>query len=440
MGISWLESVIGQDLKTTLKNISTHKVTTNTFILSSGRFVASALGFLIGMLVARTLGPADFGIFSIALAVFEIAVVFTEIGIGISLVRFVPMYSIKDKELADYYLKVGFWLLLGSAFVVAGVGLILSPTIAIRIYNKPQLVLPIRLGFVAVIGGITWSYLLSSLHAREFFSRYAAFSVIIGALKLGVIGLLVYLAAITIANVLLVYILIPVVGFVLGMIYTPTPLLRAKGRLKETIRNLLDFSKWIFLIDFFLMLSSRIDLLILGYFVKDEVLGYCCMAYYLISMFTILTSSLVNVLLPYVCKFDTMEQIREYVRKIPKVTFSCALVLLPIIFIIGPIILLVVGPDYGPSILIFQLMFLGFLVTFIVDPIYLVAYSVNKPRLLSLLCIIRLILSTSTNLLLIPPYGALGAAIASVITNFIVAAIGISLIYNYVYKQTSLAL
>jgi O-antigen/teichoic acid export membrane protein len=438
MGVRWLESVVGEDLKTTLKNIFTHQVTTNTAILSGGRFIAAALGFLIGMLVARVLGPADFGIFSIAMAVFEVAVVFTEIGIGISLVRFVPMYSLKDKERADYYLKVGFWLLLASAFVVAGVGLILSPTIAVRIYNKPQLTNPIRLGFIAVIGGILWSYLLSSLHARELFSRYAVFSIIIGLLKLGVIGLLIYLAAITVTNVLLVYIMIPVAGFILGIIYTPTRLFGARGKLGETIRSLINFSKWIFLIDFFWMLSSRIDLLILGYFVKDEALGHYSMAYYMISVFTILTSSLVNVLLPYVSKFDTMEQIREYVQKIPKITLSCALLLLPVIFIIGPVIHLVVGQEYTPSILLFQVMFFGFLVTFIIDPIYLVAYPVNKPRIISLLCIIRLILSAGTNLLLIPRYGALGAAAASVITNFLVATIGVSLIYNYVYKQTGL--
>ncbi len=438
MGVNWLESVTGNNLKSTLKNIFTHKVTTNTFILSGGRFVASALGLLIGLLVARKLGAADFGVFSIAMAVFEIAVVFTEIGIGISLVRFVPMYSIKDKGLADYYLKVGFWCLLGSAFLVAGLGLILSPTIAVQIYHKPQLVNPIRLAFIAVIGGILWSYLLSSLHAREFFSRYSAFSVIVGVIKLGVIGILVYLAAMTVNNVLIAYILIPVVGFILGIIFTPTPLFKAKGKFKQTARSLFNFSKWIFLIDFFLMLSGRIDLLILGYFVKDEVLGHYSMAYMIISVFTILTSSFVNVLLPYVCKFDNMTQIREYVRKIPKVTFTCALFLLPVIFLIGPIIHLVVGAEYTPSILIFQVMFFGFLVTFIVDPIYLVAYAVNKPRILSLLCIISLGLSAGTNLLLIPRYGALGAAAASVTTNFLVGIIGVSLIYNYVYKQDSM--
>lgn len=437
MGVNWLESIVGGDIKTTLKNLFTHKITTNTFILSGGRFIASALGLLVGTLVARKLGPAGFGTFSITMAVFEVAVVFTEIGIGISLVRFVNMYSVKDRAQADYYLKVGFWILLGSALLVSGVGLILSPTIATQLYHKPQLILPIRLGFLIVIGGILWSYLLSSLHARELFSRYASFSIIVGLLKLGIIGLLVYFAAITVNNVLIVYIIIPLVGFVLGIIFTPTPLFKARGNFKETASSLFSFSKWIFLIDFFFMLSGRIDLLILGRYVKEEVLGHYSMAYMLISSFTILTSSLLNVLLPYVCKFDTMEQIREYVRKIPKITFCCALVLLPAIFVIGPVVRLVVGPEYGPTIPLFQIMFFGFLATFIVDPIYLVVYPVNKPRLLSLLCIIRLAVSAGSNLWLIPRYGALGAATASIATNFIVAIIGISLIYKFVYKQKS---
>ncbi len=435
MDTSWFKSLFGKDIKASLKDIATHRVTADTFVLSGGRFIASAVGFLIGMLVARALKPADFGIFSVAMAVFEVAVVFTEIGIGISLVRFVPMFSIKDKSRADYYLKVGFWLLVGSAVIVTSIGLFLSPVIAERLYQKPQLSYPVALGFLAVFGGILWSYFLYSLHARERFKPYAVFRVIIGLVKLALIGLLIYFAALTINNVLMLYILLPVVGFVVGIIYIRTPLIKARGDFKDTFSSLINFSKWMFLIDFFLMLSNRIDLLILGRYVKDEVLGHYSMAYYMISMFTILTSSLVNVLLPHVSKFNSMAQIKAYVRKIPKITFLCAVALLPIIFIMGPIINLLVGPEYNPSIVFFQIMFFGFLVTFIIDPIYLVAYSVNKPRVLSFLCIVRLILSAGINIVLIPRYGAMGAAIASVSTNFLVAAVGVTLIYKYIYKM-----
>ena len=426
-----------EQIRQTLREILTHKITANTVVLFSGRLLASGVGFLCGIIIARNLTPTDFGLLSMTLAVFEIAVVIAGMGIGTSLARFVPLCRIKDENQGQYYLKVGFWALLTFSLVIAGLGLLGTRTIALTFYNKPRLLVPLRLAFLAVISGILWNFFLSSLHAREMFARYSCFAVIVGLLKLAGIGLLVWWGTFDVVHVLWLYILVPLLGFVLGIAYTPTSLLRARGEFKKTLLTLVSFGKWIFVIDVAVMLFFRIDVLILGYYVREEVLGFYSVAFQMMFVFTILTSSFINVLLPHVSKFEHMRQIRRYVKSISKVTLGCSLLFLPVLVSVGPIIRLLFGNAYAPAVEIFQIMFFGFLFNFMVEPIYLVVYPVNKPQIIALVCVIKLLLSASANLLLIPYYGAEGAASASVFTHVVGGCIALAVIYKYVYKRDS---
>jgi O-antigen/teichoic acid export membrane protein len=79
-------------------------------------------------------------------------------------------------------------------------------------------------------------------------------------------------------------------------------------------------------------------------------------------------------------------------------------------------------------------MFIGILFDFVVEPIFLVAYAINRPQLLALSMIIKLVISISANLLLIPTYSAMGAAVAAVITYILGGIITLFLVINHLNK------
>ncbi len=417
-----------------LRELITHRVTVDVAVLSGGRVISSAIGLLIGVIVGRLLGPADFGLFSIAMVVFGIAVVIAEMGLGTSLVRFIPFYLSRDEAKAAYYLQTGFWTIFAVSLLVSVVGLFLARPIAIFIYNKPQLVIPLRLGFVGVVGGILWSYFLATLHAKELFKKYALISVLVNILKLGTIGAILWLSQLTVSNVLLVQIFIPVLGFIIGMLLAPVKLVGVKGDLKSAVSELFNFGKWIFVVDVAVMLFSRIDMLLLARFVKDDIVGFYSAAYTFIYAFTILTSSLVNVLLPRVAKMTTIEELRGYMRKILKATLFAVIFLLPGFYLISPVVYLTYGEAYWASVTIFQVMFVGSLFNFVVEPLFLVVYAVNRPQLLALVAVIKLVISLIANLILIPMYQATGAAIATVFTHVLGGSIALFLIINHLNK------
>jgi O-antigen/teichoic acid export membrane protein len=418
-----------------IKEAITHKITADFIVLFAGRLTASGIGFFIGIIVARSLGPAEFGLYSIAMVIFQISVVIAEMGIGMSIVRFVPLYRKKDPQRAEYYLMVGFWLLLGLAVSVTVIGLSLSKTIALGIYGKSRFIDPVRLGFLAVIGGVLWSYYLASLQSRELFKKYSFSSIFIGILKLALLALALYTIGLTAERVIWITIIASVTGFLAGKFYAPVKHIGVHGELRKSIREMMNFSKWIFIMDLTVMLFSHLDVLMLGYFESEKVVGYYSVAFNIIFIFTIMISSLNNVLLPIVCKYQELGEFKRYIRKILSLTTATALVLLPVFFLLGPAIRLLFGDTYIPSIAISQIMFFGFLFNLVVEPIYLVSYAANKPQIIAFVGIVKLALNAISNFILIPIYGAMGAAVATVVTHAVGGIIAIFLIRTLIFKK-----
>ena len=61
-------------------------------ITYSGQMVGSGIGFVIQLLLQRTLGPADYGILALAVSVGSLASVLTDVGVSHAMVRFGSKY------------------------------------------------------------------------------------------------------------------------------------------------------------------------------------------------------------------------------------------------------------------------------------------------------------------------------------------------------------
>ena len=62
--------------------VSKSKIGRDSAIVLAGNIFSAGLGFIATVLITRTLGPADFGVFCLALTVMSIATQFSDFGIG----------------------------------------------------------------------------------------------------------------------------------------------------------------------------------------------------------------------------------------------------------------------------------------------------------------------------------------------------------------------
>ena len=81
--------------------LSKSKIARDSSIVLAGNILSAGLGFIATILITRTLGPAQFGLFSVALAVMGIASQFSDFGVGTGMVRFASLYLKNDNQKAN---------------------------------------------------------------------------------------------------------------------------------------------------------------------------------------------------------------------------------------------------------------------------------------------------------------------------------------------------
>ncbi|MEW6698732.1 MAG: oligosaccharide flippase family protein, partial [Bacillota bacterium] len=329
--------------------LSKSKIAKDSAIVLTGNFLGASIGFIATILITKTLGPAQFGLFSVALAVMDIASQFSDFGIGTGLVRFTCLYLNKDNQKANLMLKVSLKLKLIIATLVFLIGFFTSESLAVHVFGKPELIFPLKLAFIGAFGASLVGYISATLQARQSFTKFTFVNLINPIGKFALIGLLFLTYKLNLLSALTTVIILPFIAFLIGSLIIPKDFLRAKGDENEAFHELFHFSKWILVSTFCVMIFQRLDVLMLTYFKTAEVVGYYSAAYTFAFVFPLITGTITTILLPKVSEISENGHLREYTKKSLKFTTPIIFPLIFLLFISRPVILFIYGYEYLPS-------------------------------------------------------------------------------------------
>lgn len=418
-----------------LIQLSKSKVGKDSAIVLIGNFLGAGLGFIATILITRTLGPAEFGLFSVALAVMGIASQISDFGISTGLTRFVSLYLKADIQKANLMLKVSLKFKLIITTIVFIIGFFASESLAIHVFGKPELKPILELAFTGAFGTSLVGYISTTLQARQSFAKFTYINLINPFIKITIIVLLYLTYNLNLLSALTTVIIIPFIAFLIGSLIIPRDFLETKGDEKEVLNELYHFSKWILVSVFCVMIFNRLDVIMLTYFKTIEVVGYYSAAYTFAFVFPLVTGTITTVLLPKVSMISEKEQLRNYIKRSLKVSIPFLFPLIILLFISHPLIVYIYGNEYLPAVIIFQILICGFALSIIINPISLIIYSFNKPEILAYLNIMQLILNFIGNVVVIPSYGAIGAAFVTFITSLFASIVVILFVYKLIWSK-----
>lgn len=397
--------------------ISKSRIVRDTTVVFIGNMVGAFLGIISMVLITRVLGPEQFGLFSVAFAFMMIASQFSDFGLNIGSVRFATLYLQNERLKADLIFKVSLKIKLIIGMLVFLIGFVFSESLAIHVFGKPELSFPLKLAFIGALGTSMAGFITIILQAKQFFYKYAFVNLIIPLGKLTIIGLLFLTLKLNLFSALSAFVILPFMAFLIGSLVIPNDFLKASGNEGEMVRKLFHFNKWILLSVFCVSIYTRLDVLMLTYFKSAEIVGQYSAGYNLGFGFSILLGSFTAVLLPVISKLTSKQEILNYTKKTLKITLLLAIIFTPILFLAKPLILLIYGVSYSNSAVVFQILFIRFLLTLIVNPVSMVMYSMNKPSIGAYGNLLQLIFNFTGNYLFIPSYGLFGAAMVSLATD-----------------------
>ena len=393
-------------------------LTQQTALVFAGKMTGACLGFAMSLIVARRMGPEEFGLFSLFIVILILGNDILGDGLSPGVVRFYSMYRQSDHPKAAEVLSnaLALRVMLGLPVVVLGIAG--SVYFANVVSDRSDYVWPVVLGLIGSFGAALWSFALCVWQSREEFAVYGGMVALVNLLRIASVPLLLWAGWLSLGSVMGMHVLF-YYACTVGGLWLLRPHLSMYRLDKSLVRELLRFSKWPAMASLFFILQINLGVPVLSYLAGAREAGLYGAASSLLMGVDFLTVSLVTTLLPKVTQLTGLDQCRSYVQRSFPLYALIAVALLPVLYVARPLVLALFGPAYEGTILIFQVLFLGTLGTLVTHPLYLVLYTMNRPQWFGLIQGFALLGWILAGMFLIPAYGALGAAWTTLIARLL---------------------
>lgn len=388
-----------------------------------GTIINGALGALFYIVLARFLGPSDFGLLTISLAALVLIADIADIGTNTGLVRFVSSNLTVNKEKAYKFLKLSLEIKLITWFVSFLIIFFLSPFLATQVFHKSELILPLRLVAFGVGGALLFTFATSMLQAYQKYLLWSLINVITNLLRLILIMIMSYFLILNIENSLLVYIILPFFGFFVSLLLVPARKIFESKDEFSLSRELFKYNIPVAIFTVIAAFSARLDTFLSATLLSAREVGIYGAANQSVQVVPQLVAALGLVAAPKFSSFQDNKQMLVYLKKFQLlVSGICLLGVLsiPVSFRLIPIML----PQYQEAILPFVILFLAMLTFLFSLPVHIsVIFYFARPDVFIWISIFHLIIIGGLGYLLISTFGVIGASITVLVGT----------IFNFLY-------
>jgi O-antigen/teichoic acid export membrane protein len=334
---------------------------------------------------------------------------------------------------------VFFWLRLGLAAAVVGLGCILASLIAGQFLNgiDPGL---LRWALFGIVATAASGALSAVLQATGGFGRMSSLTLIntgltallaAGLAALGRLDLLSALIVLGIGTSLATF------GAAARMLPRACRLqLPTLEQLRREGQELFGTGRWLWLASLFAMLTANAEVLLLNRWSALPLVGAYALALSLASKADLVNQSLYTVLLPSVGSLDVRSRLRGYVRGGLARSLAISLGLLLLIPLAEPLIVWFYGPAFAPAATFFRLLLGVMIFDVLLAPLLLLPLAYRQPKVLAAADGTRAITLVLVAVALIPIYGPFGAILA----RFAARAMGALLVLGSLYSGRRQAL
>lgn len=405
------------------------KITKNIGSLFISQILNYLLVFIYSIVMIRYLGVTEFGILSFGLALISILGIFTDLGLNTLMTREVARNKSLGKKFLNNVISIKIILSFTIFFLVF---------IMVNFLNYPQTTADVIYFLILSLIFTSISSSLYSIFQAYEKLEYQAIGIVLNSLLMLIsIFIAVYLR-LSVLGFAFIYVVVSFILLIYYLLITSKKFIFPKIEIdwnfsKKQIVLALQFG----LIGVFSTIYVWIDSLMLFSLVGDQAVGYYSVAYRLILVLLFIPSVVAMAIFPVMSRLygESSNSLKTIVEKYFKLMM---LIGIPIgIFttvFAREIINLLFGNEYAPATLALQILIWATVFTFANTTFVQLFQSINRQMLVTKITGIGLLTNIIINLILIPKISFIGASIATLITEGLVAILLIICTYHTKYS------
>lgn len=403
----------------------------DVFFLFLSRSFHSLSSLVFSFIAGRLLTVEEHGLYSQYLARITIFQAILEAGLQFSIIRFLTPAIIENKELqinniliASLRIKayaiiivffiVIYWMIEGFLNSYWNFSTGLFP-----VSLPPYHITNIWFVFLSSIGMSFFSYFDALLVSYKSYRLLSLWIPLMGTIRIVLLLLFFFLndGYLEINHVLFSFMAGTYLPWIFYFLFFDTKKFFVsvqKSKVDYWSRKLLGYNLWILLASFFAILSDWMEIIMLKQ-VRDA--GLFNAARIPTQGILILLATMQSLLLPSMSKFQTAQEFKSYFKKIYGIIFFLFLILLPLVFVGDWLIPFWFGDEYYMAAEVFYILYVSYLLRIFFAPMGIALFPLDQPVIIAIEAGIRLAGSIIFNAILIPEYGIMGAAYATLLSQ-----------------------
>lgn len=413
------------------------KIVRESVISFSGECFGKPLNYVWLMIITRFLSPEEFGTFILANSVINISLIFVLFGTPSALDRFIPYYNAagedgKTKKLILYILKTTMALSVMVGIVLVVVSDLLSTTLFNNTTLAPVLkILILSIPLLTFIQVVSSSFIgFKELRYYIYFNHITlptlrvVLSAIIFSLGYGLLGL-TWIHILSLSGAAL-----------LAYWFFRKNIITSLSKINEqsiSVRRIFSYSWPLSINNIIIIFLAQVDFILLGVYRPSADVGIYRIYLVLVGFLSLALSSFAKIYKPTISELifeEKVKEVKEIYKRVSKWIFNINAFLFLVILLLGTsIIALLFTKNYLESPASLIILAAGIFINSSFGPEGMTLEAYGNTKLSMLNGFLMLITNIGLNLVLIPKYGIVGAAIATATSLTIGGLSGIVEIY-----------
>jgi O-antigen/teichoic acid export membrane protein len=378
--------------------------------LFSSRMLGQIAGFVVAILVARELGPDAFGMYAYLLVAATFVSSIPGAGLDLTAIRLCARDVVARPAYARGTLLLTSLLKLGCTMLLSGLVLLLVHPITTWLARSELLIPTYYAGVSAVVLALTETS-LAALQAREHFGLLFGLNILAAGLKVVPVVVLLLIGQLTLDNAMLAFVL---ASLAVGLISAIVALYSWHGAFSwhhSMLAEILTFGRWSVTTTVLGVVSGNLDILALTSLAGVTDTGVYSAARTLALPVAVAAGALGMVLLPRFSRLAHSSEILQAVQRLNRLVILAAIGLTVLSYIVATLVVpMVYGTNYQEAITVFPVLVLAYSIQLVVWPGLAALMALDRPDVITWMSVAVVVTVAGGYLLVIPIYGANGAA------------------------------
>jgi len=406
------------------------RLAANSLFVTVSLGITTVAGLVVSVMLARFLGPTDYGQYSFMMWLIGILALIANLGLGNTAVRFVAEYRVRDITVAVAFIRNIISIQLAVSLFLA----LLLSTYGVLFSSDPWLFILAAGVMVPMVLYRLASSIVSGLQKYDVLTIVGAITtpiqIILFVVALvkggGVLGILTVIIGIELLKLVLCY------RFVDRQIHQDGPI--APGNLdREEIRRVFGFASTIFLLSLLdSIVWEKSEVFFLKWFWDLDTVAFYSIAFGLTFMLYRLPATISNVLLPTFSEAvgaDDQDVLTKGFYVSTKYLCLLASAMGVWAFVISPeLIAILYGPLYADAVPVFRLLVAAGSIVACARPGSSILLGTEHHKFVLRITAILAIINIALDVALIPLLGAMGAAMANSLVQISGIVVGLTFV------------